>query len=109
MATAGSNIVVAPQLYGATFTYFAHVLPTLGIEARFASDDQAASIARLIDAHTRAVFCESIGNPAGNIVDLEAVADVAHAAGVPLLVDNTVATPSSSSHSITGPTSWYTR
>src|SRR5271170_1075795 len=85
---AGSNFVVAPQLYGATFTYFAHVLPTLGIEARFAVDDRAESIAPLIDENTRAVFCETIGNPAGNIVDLEAVAAVAHAAGVPLIVDN---------------------
>ncbi len=93
VATAGSNIVVAPQLYGATFTYFAHVLPTLGIEVRFAPDDRAASIAPLIDGKTRAVFCETIGNPAGNVVDLEAVATVAHAAGVPLIVDNTVATP----------------
>ncbi len=93
VATAGSNIVVAPQLYGATFTYFAHILPTLGIEARFAVDDRAESIAPLIDENTRAVFCETIGNPAGNIVDLEAVAAVAHAAGVPLIVDNTVATP----------------
>ncbi len=93
VATAGSNIVVAPQLYGATFTYFAHVLPTLGIEARFADDDRAESIGPLIDENTRAVFCETIGNPAGNIVDLEAVAEVAHAAGVPLIVDNTVATP----------------
>ena len=93
VASAGSNIVVAPQLYGATFTYFAHVLPTLGIEARFAVDDRAESIAPLIDENTRAVFCETIGNPAGNIVDLEAVAAVAHAAGVPLIVDNTVATP----------------
>ena len=93
MATAGSNIVVAPQLYGATFTYLAHVLPTLGIEARFAVDDRAESIAPLIDDRTCAVFCETIGNPAGNVVDLEAVADVAHRAGVPLIVDNTVATP----------------
>src|SRR6202046_4867102 len=93
VASAGSNIVVAPQLYGATFTYFAHVLPTLGIEARFAVDDRAESIAPLIDENTRAVFCETIGTPAGNVVDLEAVAAVAHAAGVPLIVDNTVATP----------------
>ena len=93
VASAGSNFVVAPQLYGATFTYFAHVLPTLGIEARFAVDDRAESIAPLIDENTCAVFCETIGNPAGNIVDLEAVAAVAHAAGVPLIVDNTVATP----------------
>jgi O-acetylhomoserine (thiol)-lyase len=93
MATAGSNFVVAPQLYGATFTYFAHVLPTLGIEARFAPDDRADSIAALIDQKTCAVFCETIGNPAGNIVDLEAVAAVAHQGRVPLIVDNTVATP----------------
>jgi O-acetylhomoserine (thiol)-lyase len=93
VALAGSNFVVAPQLYGATFTYFAHVLPTLGIEARFAPDDQADSIAALIDDRTCAVFCETIGNPAGNVVDLEAVAAVAHNAGVPLIVDNTVATP----------------
>jgi O-acetylhomoserine (thiol)-lyase len=93
VALAGSNFVVAPQLYGATFTYFAHVLPTLGIEARFAPDDKADSIAALIDDRTCAVFCETIGNPAGNVVDLEAVAAVAHKAGVPLIVDNTVATP----------------
>ena len=93
VASAGSNFVVAPQLYGANFPCFAHVLPTLGIEARFAVDDRAESIAPLIDENTRAVFCETIGNPAGNIVDLEAVAAVAHAAGVPLIVDNLVATP----------------
>jgi O-acetylhomoserine (thiol)-lyase len=93
VARAGTNFVVAPQLYGATFTYFAHVLPTLGIEARFAVDDRAESIGALIDDDTFAVFCETIGNPAGNVVDLEAVADVAHRSGVPLIVDNTVATP----------------
>jgi O-acetylhomoserine (thiol)-lyase len=93
VAHAGSNFVVAPQLYGATFTYFAHVLPTLGIEARFAADDTAGSIAAQMDEHTCAVFCETIGNPAGNVVDLRAVADVAHRGGVPLIVDNTVATP----------------
>jgi O-acetylhomoserine (thiol)-lyase len=93
VASAGSNFVVAPQLYGATYTYFAHVLSTLGIEARFARDDKAESIAPLIDEKTCCVFVESVGNPAGNVVDLEAVADVAHRAGVPLIVDNTVATP----------------
>ncbi len=93
VAVAGSNLVIAPQLYGASYTYFAHVLPTLGIEARFAADDRAESIAPLIDEHTAAVFCETIGNPAGNVVDLEAVAAVSHAAGVPFIVDNTVATP----------------
>jgi O-acetylhomoserine (thiol)-lyase len=93
VARAGSNVVVAPQLYGATYTYFAHVLPTLGIEGRFAADDEAESIRPLIDENTCAVFCETIGNPAGNVVDLEAVAAVAHEAGIPLIVDNTVATP----------------
>jgi O-acetylhomoserine (thiol)-lyase len=93
VARAGSNVVVAPQLYGATFTYFAHVLPSLGIEGRFAVDDEADSIKSLIDERTSAVFLETIGNPAGNVVDLEAVAAVAHAAGVPLIADNTVATP----------------
>jgi O-acetylhomoserine (thiol)-lyase len=93
VAAAGSNLVVAPQLYGASFTYFAHVLPTLGIEVRFATDDHADSLAGLIDDRTCAVFCETIGNPAGNVVDLEAVSAVAHRAGVPLIVDNTVATP----------------
>jgi O-acetylhomoserine (thiol)-lyase len=93
VARAGSNVVVAPQLYGATFTYFAHVLPSLGIEGRFAVDDEADSIKSLIDDRTCAVFLETIGNPAGNVVDLEAVAAVAHAAGVPLIADNTVATP----------------
>lgn len=93
VTTAGSNFVVAPQLYGATYTYFAHVLSTLGIEARFAPDDRAESMGRLIDEKTRCVFVESVGNPAGNVIDLEAVAAVAHDAGVPLIVDNTVATP----------------
>lgn len=93
LAYAGANIVVAPQLYGATFTFFAHVLPSYGVECRFAADDQAESLGPLIDDKTVAVFCESIGNPAGNVVDLEAVAGVAHAAGAALIVDNTVATP----------------
>ncbi|HUY07928.1 MAG TPA: O-acetylhomoserine aminocarboxypropyltransferase/cysteine synthase family protein [Candidatus Dormibacteraeota bacterium] len=93
VASQGCNVVSAPQLYGATYTLFAHVLPTHGIEVRFAADDRAESIAPLIDQNTRAVFCESIGNPAGNVVDIEAVAAVAHAGGVPLIVDNTIATP----------------
>ncbi len=93
LATAGSNIVAAPQLYGATYTLLAHVLPQYGVTTRFAADDRAQSIAPLIDDGTRAVFCESVGNPAGNVVDIEAVAAVAHSGGVPLLVDNTVATP----------------
>ncbi|MBT8140259.1 MAG: O-acetylhomoserine aminocarboxypropyltransferase/cysteine synthase [Gammaproteobacteria bacterium] len=93
IAEAGDNIVTTPQLYGGTYTLFAHMLPKQGIDVRFAKDDGADSIAELIDDKTKAVFCESIGNPAGNIVDLQAVANVAHAKGVPLMVDNTVATP----------------
>ena len=93
VATAGTNIVTTPQLYGATYTYFAHVLPDHGIEVRFAADDSAATIASLIDEQTRAVFCETVGNPAGNVIDLEAVASVAHESAVPFIVDNTVPTP----------------
>ncbi len=89
----GTNIVSIPQLYGATFTLFAHLLPKQGVEVRFAADDHPSAIGRLIDQNTRAVYCESIGNPAGNIVDIEALARVAHEHGVPLIVDNTVATP----------------
>ena len=90
---AGDNLVSVPQLYGATYTYFAHVLPRLGIETRFAPDDSAESIGALIDGRTKAVFCETVGNPAGNVIDLTAVADVAHERGVPVIADNTVATP----------------
>jgi O-acetylhomoserine (thiol)-lyase len=93
LASAGANLVIAPQLYGASFTYFAHVLPTFGIEARFAVDDRAESMAPLIDDRTAAVFVETVGNPAGNVVDLEAVAEMAHGRGVPLIADNTVPTP----------------
>jgi O-acetylhomoserine (thiol)-lyase len=93
VAKAGDNVVTVPQLYGGTYTLFAHMLPDLGIDVRFAEDDSPAAIEKLIDEGTRAVFCESIGNPAGNIVDLEAVAEVAHRHGVILIVDNTVATP----------------
>tara|TARA_R110000787_G_scaffold137892_1_gene251498 strand:+ start:283 stop:1554 length:1272 start_codon:yes stop_codon:yes gene_type:complete len=93
IAEAGDNIVTTPQLYGGTYTLFAHMLPKLGIEVRFASSDQAADLEKLIDGKTKAVFCESIGNPAGNIVDIEPIATMAHKHGVPVIVDNTVATP----------------
>jgi O-acetylhomoserine (thiol)-lyase len=89
----GSNIVSVPQLYGTTHTLFAHVLPSQGVTVRFAETDQPDVIARLIDDNTKAVFCESIGNPAGNICDIETLATIAHRSGVPLIVDNTVATP----------------
>ena len=93
IAEQGNNIVTVPLLYGGTYTLFKHMLPRQGIEVRFADDDSPDALARLIDDKTTAVFCESIGNPAGNIVDIEALADMAHAHGVPLIVDNTVATP----------------
>jgi len=89
----GRNIVCVPQLYGTTHTLFAHVLPQLGIRTHFARSDRPADIEALIDEDTRAVFCEMVGNPAGNICDVEALATVAHRHGVPLIVDNTVATP----------------
>jgi O-acetylhomoserine (thiol)-lyase len=89
----GSNIVSVPQLYGTTHTLFAHVLPSQGVTVRFAATDQPKAMEKLIDDKTRAVFCESVGNPAGNICDIEALASVAHKHGVPLIVDNTVATP----------------
>jgi O-acetylhomoserine (thiol)-lyase len=89
----GRNMVSVPQLYGTTYTLFAHILPSLGVMVRFAKSDRAADIEALIDENTRAVFCETVGNPAGNVCDLEALADVAHRHGMPLIVDNTVATP----------------
>jgi O-acetylhomoserine (thiol)-lyase len=89
----GTNIVSVPQLYGTTHTLFAHLLPRQGVSARFAASDSAADIEAQIDQDTRAVFCESVGNPAGNICDIEQLARVAHSHGVPLIVDNTVATP----------------
>ena len=93
IAESGNNIVTVPLLYGGTYTLFRHMLPKLGVEVRFARDDSVESMQRLIDDKTTAVFCESIGNPAGNIVDIEAWAAAAHERGVPLIVDNTVATP----------------
>ena len=93
LSSLGCNIVSVPQLYGTTYTLFAHILPSQGIAVRFAESDRPDAIAKLIDDKTRGVFCESVGNPAGNICDLEALAQVAHAHGVPLIVDNTVATP----------------
>jgi O-acetylhomoserine (thiol)-lyase len=89
----GRNIVSVPQLYGTTYTLFAHILPSQGIKVRFAKSDRAADIEALIDADTRAISCETVGNPAGNVCDLEALAAVAHRHAMPLIVDNTVPTP----------------
>jgi O-acetylhomoserine (thiol)-lyase len=93
IAAAGNNIVSVPLLYGGTYTLFKHMLPGLGIEVRFGEDDSPACLEALIDDKTSAVFCESIGNPAGNIPDMEAICAMAHQHGVPVIVDNTVATP----------------
>ncbi len=89
----GCNIVSVPQLYGTTHTLFAHLLPRQGVTVRFADSDKPEAIEALIDDETRAVYCESVGNPAGNVCDIEAMARIAHRHGVPLIVDNTVATP----------------
>ena len=93
LAGAGNNIVSVSQLYGGTYNLFAHTLPQQGIEVRMASGDDIPALEALIDDNTRAVFCESIGNPAGNIVDIKALSDMAHKHDVPVVVDNTVATP----------------
>lgn len=90
---AGDNIVSTSQLYGGTYNFFAHSLPRQGVEVRMASYDDYQRLESHIDAKTRALFCESIGNPAGNIVDIQRLAEIAHRHGVPLIVDNTVATP----------------
>lgn len=90
---AGDNIVSASTLYGGTYNLFAHTFPQMGIEVRFADGRDPASFAGLIDARTKAVYCETIGNPLGNVTDIAALAEIAHAHGVPLIVDNTVASP----------------
>ncbi|MCP4289749.1 MAG: aminotransferase class I/II-fold pyridoxal phosphate-dependent enzyme, partial [Gammaproteobacteria bacterium] len=89
----GDNIITTSTLYGGTYNLFAHTLPQLGINARFVDARDIDGMAALIDDRTKAVFCESIGNPAGNVVDIGAMADMAHAHGVPLIVDNTVPSP----------------
>ncbi len=93
IAEAGDNIVSASTLYGGTYNLFAHTFPQMGIEVRFADPRKPESFAPLIDAKTKAVFCESIGNPLGNVTDFAALAQIAHQAGVPLIVDNTVPSP----------------
>ena len=89
----GDNIVSTSQLYGGTYNLFAHSLPNQGIDVRLISHDDYAGFESAIDDNTRAIFCESIGNPAGNVVDISKLAEIAHKHGVPVIVDNTVATP----------------
>lgn len=93
IASAGDNIVASATLYGGTYNLFAHTLPQYGIDVRFADYRDPEAFGKLIDDRTKAVYVETIGNPLGNIVDIEALAKVAHAHGVPLIVDNTVASP----------------
>jgi len=93
VAELGSNVVSVPQLYGTTHTMFAYLLPSQGVTVRFAESDHPDALEKLIDEKTRAIYCESVGNPAGNICDIEKLAQVAHKHGLPLLVDNTVASP----------------
>ena len=93
IAESGDNIVSASQLYGGTYNLFAHTLPQMGITTRFADATKPETFAALIDERTKAIFCESVGNPLGNVTDIAALAAVAHAAGVPLIVDNTVPSP----------------
>ena len=89
----GDNIVSASTLYGGTYNLFAHTFPQLGIEVRFADYRQPNAFEPLIDARTKAIYCESIGNPLGNITDIAALAAIAHRHGIPLIVDNTVPSP----------------
>ena len=89
----GDNILSTSQLYGGTYNLFAHTFPNQGVEVRMISHDDYAGFENAIDDRTRAIFCESIGNPAGNVVDIAKLADIAHRHGLPLIVDNTVATP----------------
>ncbi len=90
---AGDNFISASQLYGGTYNLFAHTLPQMGIEVRFADARQPDTFAALIDARTKAIFCESVGNPLGNVTDFAKLAEIAHAHGIPLIVDNTVPSP----------------
>ena len=93
IAGSGDNIISTHTLYGGTYNLFAHGLPRLGIEVRFVDPDDLDAMAALVDERTRLIFCETIGNPLGNVADLAALADLAHAHGLPLMVDNTVPTP----------------
>ena len=93
LCRAGDNMVSVSQLYGGSYNLFAHTLPQQGIEVRMASGDDIAALEALIDDNTKAIFCESIGNPAGNVVDIKALSTMAHRHGLPVIVDNTVATP----------------
>ncbi|MFZ4624797.1 MAG: O-acetylhomoserine aminocarboxypropyltransferase/cysteine synthase family protein [Rhodoferax sp.] len=93
LAEAGDNILAATTLYGGTYTLFAHVLPKLGIGVQFANASEPDTFEPLINAKTKAIYAESIGNPLGNITDIAKLADIAHRHGIPLIIDNTVPSP----------------
>lgn len=93
IAEAGDNFISMSTLYGGTYNLFAHTFPQMGIGVRFADPEKLDDMAALIDDKTKAVYCESLGNPAGNIVDIARVCEIAHAHGVPVIVDNTVPSP----------------
>ncbi|UCH40513.1 MAG: aminotransferase class I/II-fold pyridoxal phosphate-dependent enzyme, partial [Gammaproteobacteria bacterium] len=93
IAEAGDNFISMSTLYGGTYNLFAHTFPQMGIEVRFADPEKLDEMASQIDAKTKAIYCESLGNPAGNIVDIEKICEIAHAHGVAVIVDNTVPTP----------------
>ena len=93
LCRAGDNLVSVSQLYGGTYNLFAHTLPQQGIDVRMGSGEDIAALEALIDDNTKGIFCESIGNPSGNVVDIAALAEMAHRHGIPVVVDNTVATP----------------
>ncbi len=93
ICSTGDNILSTSQLYGGTYNLFAHAFPRQGIETRMMSHDDFEGFENAIDDKTKLIFCESIGNPAGNIVDIQKLSEIAHRHGIPLIVDNTVATP----------------
>lgn len=93
LARVGDNIVATSQVYGGTYNFFCHTLPNQGVQVRMVDGRDPGAFAAAIDGNTKMVFCESVGNPAGNVIDIAAIAEVAHRAGVPLVVDNTVPTP----------------
>ena len=93
IAEAGENIISAATLYGGTYNLFAHTLSQYGISVRFADYRDPDSFAALIDDKTKAIYCESVGNPLGNVTDIEGLATIAHRHGIPLIVDNTVPSP----------------
>ena len=109
LVEAGDNIVSTSQLYGGTYNLFAHTFPRQGIEVRMASSDAYDALEALIDDRTRALFCESIGNPAGNVVDIARLAEIAHRHGVPVIVDNTVLHRCYAVLLNTGQISWFIR